>query len=443
MVGDRGVHQHAGGAPARGVDDVEPPAGQLHGVAGGRDAAQLVGDDARERLVRAVRNAEADRPHLVGAGRAVGGPELAPVRVLARRGQVRRLVRVVLVTDLADDLLDDVLQGGDARGAAVLVDDDGHRLLPGEAVEQPVHGQRLGHEQRLAQQLADPAVRPLLGRYGQDVLDVGDADDRVQAAPVDGEAGQAGRAGRVGDVLRGGLHLEGGDLDAGRHHVLGGQFRQVEGADEQLGRVRLQGALLGGVPGERHQLLRGAGGGQLLGRLHPEPAQDAVGGVVEVADQRLEGGREDPLRGGDHLRDRERRGDRPVLGDQLADHHQDDGGQGGADDERHRGGDRGGEAEVLDRAADQLGDRGLGQHADDQVGDGDAQLGAGELEGQRPDGLERPGGSALAAPGGRFELAALDGGQRELGRDEGTARDGEEERQEEQKHFGHRFTSVP
>ncbi len=272
---------------------------------------------------------------------------------------------------------------------------------------------------------------------------MGDADDGVQAVAVDGEAGQAGRAGRVRHVLGGGLHLQGGDLHAGRHHVLGGQLRQVEGADEQFGRVRLQGPLLRGVPGERHQLLRGARGGQLLGRLHAEPAQDPVRGVVEVADQRPEGGREHALRVGHDLRHGERRGDGPVLGDQLADHHQDHGRQGGAQDQGHRGGDRGGEAEGLDRALDQLRDRRLGQHADHQVGDGDAQLGAGELERQRPDGLERARRAALAALRGGFEFAALDRGQRELGRDEGAAREGEQEREEEQQHFGHRFTSVP
>ena len=40
------------------------------------------------------------------------------------------------------------------------------------------------------------------------------------------------------------------------------------------------------------------------------------------------------------------------------------------------------------RARDQLGDRRLGEHADDQVGDGDAELGAGELEGEVPYGLQ-------------------------------------------------------
>ena len=43
---------------------------------------------------------------------------------------------VVLVGDLADDLLEDVLQGHDAHQAAVLVDDDGEMLAaPAEGLE--------------------------------------------------------------------------------------------------------------------------------------------------------------------------------------------------------------------------------------------------------------------------------------------------------------------
>lgn len=70
---------------------------------------------------------------------------------------------------------------------------------------------------------------------------------------------------------------------------------------------------------------------------------------------------------------------------------------------------------------DQLGDGRLGEHADDQVGDGDAELGAGELEGQIPYGLEGARRTALTAFHGTLQLAALDRGQRELRRDEAAA----------------------
>ena len=58
----------------------------------------------------------------------------APRHAVAAVGQALDRVRgpVVLVVDLAHDLLDDVLDGDDADGAAVLVDHDGQlqaRLL--------------------------------------------------------------------------------------------------------------------------------------------------------------------------------------------------------------------------------------------------------------------------------------------------------------------------
>ena len=62
-----------------------------------------------------------------------------------------------------------------------------------------------------------------------------------------------------------------------------------------------------------------------------------------------------------------------------------------------------GEPETLQGARDQLGDGRLGEHADDQIGHGDAELGAGELEGQVPYGLEGAGGAPLTALDGALE----------------------------------------
>ena len=62
----------------------------------------------------------------------------------------------MLVADLADEFLDDVLQGDDAGRAAVLVDDDGDGLLAAQPLQEGLHGQRLRDEQR---GLGDPARR--------------------------------------------------------------------------------------------------------------------------------------------------------------------------------------------------------------------------------------------------------------------------------------------
>ena len=69
---------------------------------------------------------------------------------------------VVLVADLADDLLEHVLDGHEARGAAVLVDDDrGLQLLALELLEQLGHALGLGHERRRTHERSSPAaLRP-------------------------------------------------------------------------------------------------------------------------------------------------------------------------------------------------------------------------------------------------------------------------------------------
>ena len=68
---------------------------------------------------------------------------------------IGRLLAVVLVLDLADDLLQHVLDGHDARRAAVLVDDDGHvdAVCP-HVGQQLVDSLRLRHEEGRSRQVA-------------------------------------------------------------------------------------------------------------------------------------------------------------------------------------------------------------------------------------------------------------------------------------------------
>ena len=74
---------------------------------------------------------------------------------------VLALVEVVLVLDVADDLLEHVLDGDEARHAAVLVDDDRDVVAVGaEVAQQHVEPLRLGHEHRRAQRVAQVEARP-------------------------------------------------------------------------------------------------------------------------------------------------------------------------------------------------------------------------------------------------------------------------------------------
>ena len=73
------------------------------------------------------------------------------------------LLGVVLVLDLADDLLEEVLDGHEAGRPAVLVEHDRDvDLAPLELVQQVVDGHALGHEHRRPEQ--GPEGRPRPGR---------------------------------------------------------------------------------------------------------------------------------------------------------------------------------------------------------------------------------------------------------------------------------------
>ena len=85
----------------------------------GHAAEQLVHEPADGRHVFAVEVVPEQLRQLVDR-QAARHPESSAVLLLDRR-----LLDVVLVADLADDLLENVLDRDDAGGAAELVDDDG------------------------------------------------------------------------------------------------------------------------------------------------------------------------------------------------------------------------------------------------------------------------------------------------------------------------------
>ena len=103
---------------------------------------------------------------------------------------------VVLVGDVADDLLDDVLERDDAGVPAVLVEDDGElEAVRAQQRQQRVEPQRVGHHDRPDHQVLDLGRGPLVDRQGDGVLDVHGADHGVlgvehREARVPGLAGQ-------------------------------------------------------------------------------------------------------------------------------------------------------------------------------------------------------------------------------------------------------------
>ena len=105
---------------------------------------------------------------------------------------LHRLVRQVeLVLDLADELLEHVLERHDPFHVAVLVDDDRHVLVgAAELGQQRAEVLRLGDDVRGPQELLDLDLRhPALVEGLQQVAEVEDADDVLRRLAVDRDSG--------------------------------------------------------------------------------------------------------------------------------------------------------------------------------------------------------------------------------------------------------------
>ena len=196
--------------------------------------------------------------------------------------------RVVLVGDLADQLLDQILDGDHAVGAAVLVDHDGQ-----VGAGRPQRGQHaveveaLRHEHRLA---GDRGHRR--GRPG------GPAARRARRSPpttpVTWSSVSSYTGKRLCPVSRAAasssatvaVGLAAPTTSTRGRHRLGRPL--LAEADRALQQHRGLGGQRAGPRrdrGEQAQLLRRAGAGQLLLRLDAEPADQPVGRAVERADQ--------------------------------------------------------------------------------------------------------------------------------------------------------------
>ena len=139
-------------------------------------------------------------------------------RRLVRDRDDERLLHVVLVLDLPDDLLDQVLDRHEARRATVLVEHDRDVDAPTlEALEEVVDGDRLGHEQRGAQQAADRGRAVVADEEGQQVLRIEDADDVVDVAVVDRDARMALTHDRLDVRAEVGIERERDHVDARDH----------------------------------------------------------------------------------------------------------------------------------------------------------------------------------------------------------------------------------
>ena len=149
----------------------------------GRQPAEVVGDEPADgdEIVLGELQVE-ELLHLLDLDAA--GNRVVAGRVLDDLG----LLGVVLVLDLAHDLLDHVLHGHEPGDAAVLVDDDGHLLLGLlELLEQVGHLHGLGDEDDRPDEGLDGLALMLLIGVLDDVLGHDDAVDVVDPVLVDGD----------------------------------------------------------------------------------------------------------------------------------------------------------------------------------------------------------------------------------------------------------------
>jgi hypothetical protein len=198
----------------------------------------------------------------------------APLDAVAIRPEphYRGVLGIELVVDLADDLLEQVLQCDEARDGAVLVHHDRHvALLAADLREQVTEPLRLGHEVRRVEQPAQvgAAGGAVLERHEQ-AAHVQDAEHVVELVVVD-------RIARI-RVLQHLLHRrcgserhgQGDDVGARHHDFLDRRVGEVEDLVDHLLLVGLEHARALALAKEHAQLHLAVRGLELVDRLDAE-----------------------------------------------------------------------------------------------------------------------------------------------------------------------------
>ena len=188
---------------------------------------------------------------------------------------------VVLIPDVAHQLLQDVLHGDDTQSTAVLVQHHGQMGLVGlEVAEQVVDALTLMDEQGRGDQLLQGLVSQSLG--SEDVFGMNHAHDLVDAVLVDQQAGEAGLLEELTDLLHRGADLKALQIHAVGQDILGLLLGEVDGVAEQVALLGVDGALLLDLLHQHEQLLLGHFGVGLdaedLGhQLCPQGEEEAEG----------------------------------------------------------------------------------------------------------------------------------------------------------------------
>ncbi len=244
-------------APPVGRLDRERQPVELDGVARRRDPTDTVVDEAADRVVLLlVLQLELDVEQLA---ELVDVRPPVDARLVVGEPDDHRLLDVVLVLDLADDLLEQVLDRDEAGRAAVLVEDDRDVDLPAlELVEQVVDRHRLGHEDRRAQERPEGGPGRGVGlQVRQEVLGVEDADDLVDRLLVDRDPRVALLDDEVDRLLERRVRPDPGDRDARDHDLVDAPLAELDDRVDHLLLLGLEDALLAAALDDQAELLGG------------------------------------------------------------------------------------------------------------------------------------------------------------------------------------------
>ena len=244
-------------------------------------------------------------------------PELVDGRAPVDPGPVvvepddHRLLHVVLVLDLAHDLLELVLDRDEPGGPPVRLRDEQRRS------EERADGRRIG-----GCLLEEP----------QEVLRVEDPDDLVDRLLPDREAAVPLRDDPLDGLLERPPDLEPHDVDPGNHDLVDAPLTELDDRVDHLLLLGLENALLSAALHDQLQLLRADLG--VRGDARPERPGDGPGQPGQEADHGAQhvGDHLDRLRKGQ--REAFRVGERERLGDQLGEDDREEGDDDRDDDER-------------------------------------------------------------------------------------------------------------
>ena len=343
---------------------------------------------------------------------------------------------IVFVFDFAEDLFEDVFEGDDAGGGAVLIDDDGHVGIVGaEDVDQVGQRAGFGDEDGHAHDVAQVELGGAFAEH-QDVdqvLQMDDADDLIGAFFEDGEAGELVFVEEDEELFEGRVDGHGDHVAAGDHDLAGGVFFELEEAmDGQL----LE--LLEFAFGLRHgddefDFFDGVAAGAFTFPFQTELDGDAFGGALDDGDERAGDAAEDDEDGGDENGEAIGGFDGDVLGDDFADDDMHVGHQGEGEDEGDDGDHLFGERhhQGLHPPHEDLMDGFFAGPTEAKGGNGDADLGDGEESLRVLEEAERGFGAGVTIVGELFQAGFAGAEEGCLGgREEGVRRDDQANEQE-------------